>query len=107
MNFYQSEILQAALAEELADRFAAQLAEQYGTEVAHFVSRQPDNMDSFSELARQAISILPESEVDELFAANVDAVDFILEQQYAVADPQRAAATLTARRLIQRKEVRP
>ena len=105
MNFYQTEILQAALADEIADRFAAQLAEQYGTEVAYFVSRQPDNMGSFSELARQAISILPESEVDEMFAANVDVVDTVLDLQYAVTDPQRAAATLTARSLIRRKEV--
>lgn len=105
MNFYQSEILQAALADELADRFAATLAGQYGDEVAQFIARQPDNMDSFSELARQAISILPEPEVDELFAANVDAVDTVLDLQYAVTDPQRAAATLTARRLIRRKEV--
>ena len=106
MNFYQTELLHCALAEDLADRFAATLAEQYGDAVAQFIARQPANVDTFAELARQAISILPESEVDEMFAANIAAVDMVLEAQYVITDPQRAAATLTARRLIRRKEVR-
>lgn len=100
MNFYQSELLHAALAEELADRFAATLAEQYGDAVAQFIARQPDNMDAFETLAHKVVGMLPESEVDEMFAANVDVVDTVLDLQYAVTDPQRAAATLTARRLI-------
>lgn len=104
MNFYQSEILNAALADEIADRFADSLAGQYGDAVAQFIARQPDNMDAFAEVARKVVAILPESEVDEMFAANVDVVDTVLDLQYAVTDPQRAAATLTARRLIRRKE---
>ena len=105
MNFYQTELLHAALAEELADRFADSVAEQYGTEVAQFIARQPDNMGAFENLAHKVVAILPESEVDEMFAANVDVVDTVLDLQYAVTDPQRAAATLTARSLIRRKEV--
>ena len=107
MNFYQTELLYAALAEELADRFAATLAEQYGTEVAQFIARQPDNMDAFAEAARKVVGMLPESRIDELYEHHVDVVDWVLEQQYVIACPERAAATLTARRLIRRKEVRP
>lgn len=107
MNFFQSEILNAALADEIADRFADSVAEQYGTEVAQFIARQPDNMDAFAEAARKVVAILPESEVDEMFAANIAAIDMVLEAQYVITCPERAAATLTARRLIRRKEVRP
>lgn len=104
MNFFRTELLHAALAEELAVRFAATLAADYGDEVAQFIARQPDNVDTFENLAHKVVGMLPESRIDELFDANVDAIDWILEQQYAVTDPQRAAATLTARRLIRRKE---
>lgn len=104
MNFYRTELLYAALAEELADRFADSLVEQYGTEVAQFVSRQPDNMDAFAEVARKVVGMLPESRIDELFDANVDAIDMVLEAQYVITCPERAAATLTARSLIRRKE---
>lgn len=107
MNFYQTELLHAALAEELADRFAATLAADYGAEVAQFIARQPANQTAFADLAHKVVAILPESRIDELFDANIAAIDFILEQEYAVTDPQRAAAQLVARRLIRRKEVRP
>lgn len=106
MNFYRTELLNAALAEELADRFAATLAEQYGDVVAQFIARQPANQTAFENLAHKVVGMLPESRIDELFDANVDAIDWILEQQYMLACPERAAATLTARRLI-RKEARP
>ena len=107
MNFYQTELLHAALAEELADRFAATLAADYGTEVAQFIARRSGNMDAFENLAHKVVGMVPESRIDELFDANIAAVDFILEQEYVITDPQLAAAQLVARSLIRRKEVRP
>ena len=105
MNFYRTELIYAALAEELADRFAATLAADYGAEVAQFIARQPDNQTTFAELARQLVGMVPESSIDEMFDANVATIDWILEAQYVITCPERAAAQLVARRLIRRKEV--
>lgn len=105
MNFYRTELLHAALAEELADRFAAEITQQYGDAVAMLAARNPDNMDAFAEAARKVVQLVPESKIDELFDANVDAIDWLLEQQYMLACPERAAAQLVARRLIRSKEV--
>lgn len=105
MNFYRTELLHAALAEELADRFADSLAEQYGTEVAMLAARNPANQAAFEDLAHKVVGMVPESSIDRMFDTNVDAIDFVLEQQYVITCPERAAAQLVARRLIRRKEV--
>ena len=105
MNFYQTELLHIALAEELADRFAATLAADYGAEVAQFIARQPDNQTAFENLAHKVVGMVPESRIDEMFDANIAAIDMVLEAQYVITDPQLAAAQLTARSLIRRKEV--
>lgn len=105
MNFYRTELIYAALADELAEQYGDEVAEQYGDEVAHFIARQPDNQTTFAELARQLVGMVPESSIDEMFDANVATIDWILEAQYVITCPERAAAQLVARRLIRRKEV--
>lgn len=105
MNFYRTELLHAAVVAEITDAFAATLAADYGDAVAMLAARNPDNQTAFENLAHKVVQLVPESKIDELFEHHVDAIDFILEQEYAVTDPQRAAATLTARSLIRRKEV--
>ena len=106
MNFYRTELLHAAIVAEITDAFAAEITQQYGDAVAMLAARNPDNQTAFENLAHKVVQLVPESKIDELFDANVDAIDWLLEQQYMLACPERAAAQLVARRLI-RKEVRP